>query len=114
MVAAVILGTTLVSGTAANAAGKCASGHFCAFDGRSYAGTRLVDSATSANTTVEVADNRAASGINNQGRKWCGVDVEVGKNRIRARWAAHTSISDLSPYNDTIDFFWAGTAGDCG
>lgn len=110
-VAAAVLGGSVVSAGAANAA--CASGHFCGYDGRAYAGDVMVDSATTANTTVDVADNRLASGINNQGRKWCGVNVEGQSNQIRARWAANTRLSDLEPYNDTIDFLWAGSAGTC-
>ncbi|WP_187289837.1 peptidase inhibitor family I36 protein, partial [Curtobacterium sp. B8] len=110
-VAGAILGGSVVSAQAASAA--CSSGHFCAYDGRNYAGSVMVDSSTTANATVDVADNRVASGQNRQNRKWCGVNVEGTGNVIRSRWQANTNIADLSPYNDTIDFFWAGTAGTC-
>lgn len=109
-VAGAVLGGSVVTGQAAFA---CSSGHFCAYDGRNYAGTVMVDSATTANATVDVADNRVASGHNYQNRKWCGVNVEGSSNVIRARWQSNTSISDLTPHNDQIDFFWAGTAGTC-
>ncbi|MEX1080164.1 MAG: peptidase inhibitor family I36 protein [Homoserinimonas sp.] len=110
-ITAVVLGGVL--GVAAPAA-ACSSGHFCAYDGRSYAAAVMVDTTTTANTTVGVADNRVASAKNFTSAKYCGVNQEFGGNVVRGIIPAGTSISDFSPWNDTFDFFWVGTAGSCG
>jgi hypothetical protein len=111
--------TALVSGgmlfAAAPAMAACSSsGTFCAYDGRSYAGDVMVETTTTGNTTVDVADNRVASATNKTSRKYCGVNTEPSGSVVRGIIPANTSISDFSPYNDTFDFFWVGSAGTCG
>ena len=111
--------TALVSGgilfAAAPAMAACSSaGTFCGYDGRSYAATVMVETTTTANTTVDVADNRVASATNRTSRKFCGVNTEPSGNVVRGIIPAGTNVSDFSPYNDTFDFFWVGSAGTCG
>lgn len=111
--AVLLAGGAVTTTVSASAAGTCSTDRFCAFDGRNFAGEKLLNSATQANTTVTVTGDRVASVINKQDRKWCGVAGQAIGSTIVTRIADNTSLSDLSPHNDEIDWFWAGTAGGC-
>lgn len=86
---------------------------FTGYSGTTYSGTELVNSSTTANTTVDIADNLLSSAKNAQGRRWCAVNQEGGFNVIRFIFAPNTNTSTLGQYNKTTDFLWAGTAGGC-
>lgn len=100
-------GMMLASALPANAA------NFDGYSSTNWGGTLLVSSSTTANTTVDIADNDLASAVNGQSRRWCAVNQEGGFNVIRFKFAPSTSVGTLGTYNDTTDWLWAGTAGGC-
>lgn len=103
----------LAVGGGALAAAPANAATFTGWSGTSYSGTQLVSSSTTANTTVDIADNQLSSGKNAQGRRWCAVNQEAGTSQIRFIFAPNTNTTTLGQYNKTTDFLWAGTAGGC-
>lgn len=108
--AAAFIGLAIVGG--AGVAAPASAATFTGWSNTNYSGSVLVQSATTANTTVDVADNLLSSAHNAQNRRWCAVNVEAGVNIIRFRFAPG-SYSTLGSMNRVTDFLWAGTAGGC-
>ncbi|WP_066520322.1 hypothetical protein [Curtobacterium ammoniigenes] len=108
--AAAVIGIAVVG--AAGVAAPASAATFTGWSNTNYSGSILVQSSTTANTTVDVADNLLSSAKNAQSRRWCAVNVEAGINIIRFRFA-QGSYSTLGTMNRVTDFLWAGTAGGC-
>ncbi|MBN9612841.1 MAG: hypothetical protein J0H64_05180 [Actinobacteria bacterium] len=61
---------------------------------------------------MQIADNKLTSGKNGRSKTWCAVNVEVGLNIIRFRFAAYTNYGAID-YPNTTDFFWVKGSGTC-
>lgn len=110
IIGCVVTGAGLLAAAPATAADTCSASRFCGYDGKSYT-SKLVDSGATGGT-VDVTDNKLSSAHNNRDKVWCAVNVEVGINIIRFRFAANTSNSSVS-YDNTTDFLWVKGSGTC-
>lgn len=93
---------------------SCPSGYFCAWDGESYTGTKLLQSSASAGTDhITVANDRVSSVKNRTGNRWCGVNNGFPGDDTVLNVAPYTDLASLSSgANNKIDHFYVVT-GNC-
>ena len=103
-------GAVTVAVAPANAAGTCAAGHYCAWNSTGYNSPQIVDSATTANTTVSVGSNYIRSWQNHQTRRWCSVTTNGVVSTITGYFAGNTNVSSAG---SSVNFFWPGGTGRC-
>jgi|APIni6443716594_1056825.scaffolds.fasta_scaffold348798_2 hypothetical protein len=109
---AIILSVVPLAVTA-SAAGTCLSGHFCAFSGISYSGTKLLDSTAPAGTnTVSVADNDVESGRNYTVNRWCAVEAEGWPDHTIFNFAPNSSASDMGSAKNKTEHFYVRSGSD--
>ena len=104
---AVVSGGAVVLAAPANAAARCPSQAFCAFDNVDYGGVLLSSRAGRGSNRVDVADNRVSSAINLTGNRWEGVTVRTRlSDQVVYRFAPNTAVNWVGGNaNDKIDHF---------
>jgi hypothetical protein len=108
-----MLTATVVSAEPAHAAGTCQAYWFCAFDGTSTNGTKLLESNAGAGSDhVDVANDRVSSVINGTGRFWCGVNNGFPGDQTVLSVAPYTTLNALgSGADNKIDHFYVRYGG---
>ncbi|MBO4165065.1 MULTISPECIES: peptidase inhibitor family I36 protein [Micromonospora] len=112
VVTVAVAATTVVVGSPAMAAGTCSSGHFCAFSGTSYNGTKVLDSTASSGSVDAGTHDVISSVINNTSKRWCGVNNGFPGDDTVLSVAQNTSLASLDARaNDKIDHFYVISNG---
>ncbi len=93
--------------TPAAASSYCPGGHFCAWQHSSYGGNKLLESAYTGWSDVDVADDRTSSGKNRMNSyHWCGVADMWPSDVMVFNFAPRSSFAWLGSANDAIDWFY--------